>query len=215
MKIKRVLVIIFAVLPLIVCLIAFAFLPNTVPVHYNFQFEVDRYGSKYELLIMPIITLVLGAVMVFVKPSDERSRKAILNVALGMELFFSVLFCYLLYVQAAGYTNLKDAPFGFERFILLFFGALFIFLGNLMPTAGRNYVFGMRTAWSTKNSTVWKKSQLFSGIAMILIGVICIILAIVYPNLFVMLGLILVTGIISTVYSYLIARNAPEEPLEK
>ena len=214
MKIKRILVIAFALLPLIVCLIAMAFLPETIPVHYDFRFEVDRYGSKAELLILPAIALVLGAVMVFVKPANERNRKALLNVALGMELFMSVLFYYLLYVQAAGYTNLKEAPLCFDRFILLFFGALFIFLGNLMPTAGRNSVFGMRTPWSIKNSTVWKKSQLFSGIAMILIGVVCVILAFVYPSVFVMLGLVILTGIICTVYSYLIARNAPKEEFE-
>ena len=215
MKIKRILVILFALLPLIVCLITLAFLPDTVPVHYDFNLDVDRYGSKYELLVMPVIVLILGAVMVFVKPRDERNRKSLLNIALGMELFMGVLFYYLLYVQAAGYTNLKEAPFGFERFIMLLFGALFIFMGNLMPTTGRNYVFGLRTSWSAKNSTVWKKSQLFSGIAMILIGVACIILAFVYPNLFVMIGLLLLTGVICTVYSYLIARNAPEEPIEK
>ena len=49
---------------------------------------------------------------------------------------------------------------------------------------------------------------------MIPIGVICIILAFVYPSIFVMLGLVILTGIICTVYSYMIVRNEPEEEFE-
>jgi len=33
------------------------FTPDTIPVHYNFAGEVDRFGSKYENLIWPIFTI--------------------------------------------------------------------------------------------------------------------------------------------------------------
>jgi len=32
-------------------------LPDQVPAHFNFKGEVDRYGSKYELIILPVIGL--------------------------------------------------------------------------------------------------------------------------------------------------------------
>ena len=37
------------------------FTPDTIPVHYNFAGEVDRFGSKYENLIWPIFTISMGA----------------------------------------------------------------------------------------------------------------------------------------------------------
>ena len=37
------------------------FTPDTIPVHYNFAGEVDRFGSKYENLIWPIFTIIMGA----------------------------------------------------------------------------------------------------------------------------------------------------------
>lgn len=32
-------------------------LPEEVPMHFNFQGEVNRYGSKFEMLILPIISV--------------------------------------------------------------------------------------------------------------------------------------------------------------
>lgn len=37
------------------------FTPDTIPVYYNFAGEVDRFGSKYENLIWPIFTIIMGA----------------------------------------------------------------------------------------------------------------------------------------------------------
>lgn len=34
-------------------------IPNRIPAHYNFQGEVDRMGSKQELLVLPIINCIL------------------------------------------------------------------------------------------------------------------------------------------------------------
>lgn len=38
-------------------------LPAEVPAHFNGVGEVDRWGSKYELLILPVIAIVLTLIM--------------------------------------------------------------------------------------------------------------------------------------------------------
>ena len=40
-------------LPLVASLIALQFLPDVIPAHYNIDNVVDRWGSKYEILILP------------------------------------------------------------------------------------------------------------------------------------------------------------------
>ena len=50
-------------LPLVATLIALPFLPEQIPAHYGFDGQVSRYGSKYESLIIPAITLAFGAAM--------------------------------------------------------------------------------------------------------------------------------------------------------
>lgn len=46
-------------------------LPNEVPAHFNASGEVDRWGSKYELLILPIIGLLMAVLMQFIEKFPE------------------------------------------------------------------------------------------------------------------------------------------------
>ena len=57
-------------------IIIFKFLPETVPVHYNFEGVVDRYGSKYELLFLNLIFIVILAVYL---PTYFLSKSALEN----------------------------------------------------------------------------------------------------------------------------------------
>ena len=52
-----------AVLPTIVTAVALKFMPDTVPLHYNFAGEIDRWGSKYEHLLMPVFLIVFVILM--------------------------------------------------------------------------------------------------------------------------------------------------------
>lgn len=44
---------------LIYLLIQFSSLPEQVPAHFNAEGETDRWGSKYELLVLPAVGMVL------------------------------------------------------------------------------------------------------------------------------------------------------------
>lgn len=50
-------------LPLAVVLIALQFLPELIPAHYDMNNQVTRWGSKYETLIFPVITVLFGYFM--------------------------------------------------------------------------------------------------------------------------------------------------------
>ncbi len=209
MKIKKILLISFAVLPLIVSLITLIFLPEVIPAHYGSDFTVDRYGSKFEILIFPVLILVSSLIFLlsgfFMK--NEANKKITLNIGLAFILFFNALSYYILYLQANNVTDISSGVFGIERILLLIFGVFFIFIGNLLPMSHRNSFVGMRTKWSMTNDTVWKKSQLFSGISMILLGTVFLILAFVFPNIFLMFVLIFTVIITDTVYTYAAAKK--------
>ena len=81
MKIKKILLLSLAILPLTVSLIALIFLPDQIPAHYGSEFTVDRYGSKFEILILPIAIFVLS--FIFLLPGilmkNEQNQKVILD----------------------------------------------------------------------------------------------------------------------------------------
>ncbi len=60
MKAKKTVYYILMYLPFVIVLIALPYLPEKIPAHYGFDNQVDRWGSKYETLLFPIISLLMG-----------------------------------------------------------------------------------------------------------------------------------------------------------
>ena len=209
MKIKKVLLMTFAVSPLIVSLITLFFLPEEIPAHYGANFTVDRYGSKYEILIFPIEILIMS--LIFLLPGifmkNETNKRLTLNIGLALILVFNALEYYILFIQANNVTNINSGVFKIERILLLVFGVLFVFIGNLMPLSRRNSFVGLRTRWSMTNDTVWKKCQLFGGVSLIILGIILMVIAFVYPNIPLMIGLLIIVAITDTIYTYVTANK--------
>ena len=209
MKIKKVLLITFAVSPLIVSLITLFFLPEEIPAHYGANFTVDRYGSKYEILIFPIEILIMS--LIFLLPGifmkNETNKRLTLNIGLALILVFNALEYYILFIQANNVTNINSGVFKIERILLLIFGVLFVFIGNLMPLSRRNSFVGLRTRWSMTNDTVWKKCQLFGGVSLIILGILLMVIAFVYPNIPLMIGLLIIVAITDTIYTYIAANK--------
>ena len=65
-------------LPMIVAVISLFYLPKSIPAHYGSGFDVDRWGSKYEILIYGIIPIVFGGIMrVFFQTDTKESNKKV------------------------------------------------------------------------------------------------------------------------------------------
>lgn len=73
MKIPKILFYFFMFLPLPVTLAALVFLPEQIPAHFDMDNQVTRWGSKYETLIFPAVTIIFGLIMLGIsKFSDNR-----------------------------------------------------------------------------------------------------------------------------------------------
>lgn len=48
------------ILSLIMTIVSLLCLPDTIPLQYDSSWNIDRYGSKYELLLMPGITVLVS-----------------------------------------------------------------------------------------------------------------------------------------------------------
>ena len=66
-------------LPLAVVLIALQFLPEQIPAHYDMNNQVTRWGSKYETLIFPVITVLFGYFMLAMYKRPLTSQNFICN----------------------------------------------------------------------------------------------------------------------------------------
>lgn len=211
-KIKKIVYGILAVVPLIGTLFSLFFLPDSVPMHFDINHQVDRWGSKYEMLILPIIVLILGAVFIFVGKSLAKNEEHGNNnynifstVSIAILAIFNVINIGLIYIALKGIENLSTGDIDFLRILVFMFGLLFIIIGNIVPKAKMNSILGLRTKWSMSSEEAWRKSQHFGGYSSIVVGILTIIESLIFSDMttiFVMLGLIFVMAIADTVYSY-------------
>lgn len=222
MKNKKFLLIyiVLTVLPIIMSIAAMFFMPDEVPVHYGPSGAVDRWGSKYELMILPVFSVFIAVLMWFSSSISSKNESGTKNnerislivgaLLLVIFLIFSVFFLYLAF---KGAESIYDAPVDIGRLICGLFGVFFVISGNIMPKVKPNSIMGMRTKWSMKNDNIWKKQQRVSGILLIIAGVVLIILAFIFKGMTAVVAMIAVVAlmsIIGTVYSYLSAKNDKE-----
>ena len=48
------------VLPILISAVVLPLLPERIPAHYNLAGEIDRWGSRLEIFILPVFCLVSG-----------------------------------------------------------------------------------------------------------------------------------------------------------
>lgn len=84
-------------------------LPNTIPIHYNFQGEVDGYGSKIFFVITPIIATLIFAGLYFcekypklfnfpVKLNENNAIKQYeiaVSLVRKIQIFVQIMFAYI------------------------------------------------------------------------------------------------------------------------
>lgn len=179
MKTKKIIVDILMILPLAATLLALLFLPEQIPAHYDFNNQVTRWGSKYESLIFPVFSILLGIFMKGMarlsarqEENGRNNENVILITAMAVLVLYNGMTGYYLYTSFHKVEDLSAVPVDISQLLFGILGAAMIITGNVMPKLRMNSIIGLRTKWSMKNETTWKKSQRFGGITFILAGII-------------------------------------------
>lgn len=186
---------VISVFSLIVTAVAVQFMPDLVPMHYDIAGKIDRWGSKYENFIFPVLILIMSLfwhlfIVYFEKKAnrasvDKERAEALSNakvmriVGVSMAAMFTVMqggILYGSYMEAN--TNADYAYVDIGKLACILSGAILIVLGNFMPKTRKNRIAGVRVSWSLYNDTTWMKSNRFGGAAMIISGLLTVVTAI-------------------------------------
>jgi uncharacterized membrane protein len=188
-------------------------MPERIPAHYGFSGNVNRYGSKYELLVLPILTVLMGIFWVLMlkfvlkdKEKGAQNIKFMFYCDMIMTLTFTVLSVWTLYVSYTQAESIYDAKFDFVKIFALFMSISYVLIGNFLPKCKQNPVVGIRTKWTLASETTWYKTHRFGGKVFILAGILSAMLCLLVSNSFVALYLSLsglaVPIIPIVIYSY-------------
>lgn len=219
MKRNKIIYYLLMFLPIIITLCVLPFLPSQIPAHYDITGAVTRYGSKYENLIFPIITIPLGYFMLYMgklasknETSTNNNNEKVMVVAGIMTLIiFNAMTGFFLYTSFDNVENLNDVTFDLYKILFSLLGIFMIVAGNIMPKCKKNSIVGLRTKWSMSSELNWKKSQKFGGISFVVSGILLLA-----GNLLVFSGsaclvysitIMLMDLIVDTTYTYIIAKS--------
>lgn len=112
-------------------------LPNEIPAHYNIAGEVDRWGSKWEMLIMPIIAMLMWLSMTvlekyphvynYMNLRKDNVREQYMNARLMLNVIKNIVVLLFVYItwNSVQVALEKSASLG-SSFVFIFLGALFI-----------------------------------------------------------------------------------------
>lgn len=172
---------IFMVIPLIINSVSLLFLPDKIPTHYNFKGQVDRWGSKYESLILAFIILILGFLFLFISKKTGKNKGGANDNEKGSILIFTisllvlnVINIYFLYTSFKTVENISDFGLKLRDILGFSFGIMFILIGYVMSKIKRNFIrFGIFR--NIKNEFTWRKSQRFCGLSSMVLGILLIL----------------------------------------
>ena len=206
-------IMLFTILILLTGTVIFLILsPDQIPVHMSISGDVDRIGRKFEYLVFPGIGAGLGLFFAIMgklerRKAEKSNEKILLYTGIGVIALIALIGFYFMF-QAGRYDAdaVSEGSFGdMNKLMNVGIGALLVVLGNIMPKARMNSVFGIRTSWSMVNDSVWQKTQRFGGITCVICGFLMILLSLFIPgewNIIVMLGIITVMAILCVAASY-------------
>ncbi len=180
-------------------------LPEKVPMHWNIEGKIDRYGNKSELILIPILLPLLIYLIFLIVPKIDPKNKIknmgnkYQNIKILLTVFMSILALFILYTA-------KNKSFANPNYIILLIGILYIILGNYFKTIKANYFIGIRTPWTLENETVWKETHKMGGKMWLIGGFVIVLSSLILnkqPNFILFLIITGIITIIPIIFSYI------------
>jgi len=181
-------------------------LPETIPIHWNISGEANGFGSKSNLIMVPILLPLLTYLLMTFLPSLDPKKKVQTNSTKFQNLrllligLMSILSCFIIFTaQGALDSQLTQSS------IFMILGILLIVLGNYLPTVQQNYFIGIRTPWSLENEENWTKTNQLGGKLFFACGLLVILFSLLLKgSMLITLTSVVVIGaaLVSIIYSF-------------
>lgn len=164
-------------IPMLAGVILWNKLPNELATHWGVDGSPDGYSSRtFAVFGMPTIILALHLIVSLL--TSKKDTNAISDKLYCLFLWIcpvmSIVVSTLIYATALGYE--VNVPFG----AMVLVGIIYIVLGNYLPKARQNHLFGLRVKWTLESKKNWEHTNRFSAKIMFALGLIYIICAMLW-----------------------------------
>ena len=197
-------------IPILIGLILWNKLPDTVPSHFGINGEADAYSGKAFMVFVPSLIMVAANLLCFLATMADKKNKTqnpkVVKLILCIMPILSVL------INSFVYFSIFDITFGVSSMVFLILGITFILIGNYMPKVKQNFTIGIKIKWTLISEENWNKTHRFAGKLWVIVGIISII-SIFLPESFLpyTVFLFVTATFVPVLYSYLYYKKQIKE----
>ena len=157
-------------------LVAYPYLPEQVPIHWNIRGEVDGYGNKsWSVFLTPGIMLGLLALFRLLPWLSPKSFT--LDTFRGTYEFVVALVMGLMaYIHGLMLWAAYSGPVDISRALIGGMCLFFMLIGNVLGKVRRNFFVGVRTPWTLASERVWIDTHRLAARLFVAAGLIGFIL---------------------------------------
>ena len=198
-------------LPIVFGLVMWNQLPERIATHWGPDGTPDGWSSRaFAVFALPLFIFVMHWLCVLVTSKDPKNKDKN-QKAQGLVLFI----CPMISLLGNGlvYTTALGMSLRVEMIMPVFFGLLFIVLGNYLPKCRQNYTIGIKISWTLNSEENWNATHRFAG-KLWMIGGALIMLCAFLPTTYIFIAFFVITMImviIPAIYSYRFYKKETKE----
>jgi uncharacterized membrane protein len=186
--------------------------PSRIAVHFGADGAADGYAGKaFGLLAVPVVLVVVTAVVLLLCQVEPR-RGNLRDSARPLARVWAAAVALLVIVHLFIVVNaLDDAPSGMAV-LGVALGLLLVVVGNFLPKARRNHVFGVRTPWTLGSELSWYRTHRLAGPLFMVAGAVVVVAAVAGfdGTLLLAVALVAVLAVGLAAYSWSVWRDDPD-----
>ncbi len=195
-----------ALLPMLVGVLIWDQLPETVATHFGANGEPNGWSSR-AMAVFGLPGFIAAAnVLCAVATSMDPKKQNIQPKIFKMILWIIPLCSWI--CSGATYAYALGIPVSMEKLCLSFVGIVFLVIGNYLPKCRQSYTVGIKVPWTLDNEEVWNRTHRMAGGLWMAGGAVALLMGLtglVYSV--VLVGLLIVMVLVPVIYSYLLYRK--------
>ncbi len=165
---------IITILPILIGLVLWSRLPDTMATHFDASNEANGFSSKlFAVFGLPVFLLLIHLAVAFITAADPKRQNIspkVFNLILWIVPACSLVCAAAIYSYNLGYR--ADITF----FMELLVGVLFVVIGYYLPTLKQNYTVGIKLPWTLASEENWNRTHRMAGYLWMIGGVLIIII---------------------------------------
>lgn len=201
---KIILTSIVTILPILIGLVLWNKLPDTIATHFGADNVPNGWSSKpFAVIGIPAILLVFHLFALGITLNDPKKR----NIGkMMLSVIFWIIPVVSLVVNTATLSYAMGSKIDIGMIANILVGLMFIIMGNYMSKNRQNYTVGIRIPWTLGSEENWDRTHRFASKLWVIGGIIFVINAFV-QSILILVVIILMTMIAPMIYSFVLYKK--------